>query len=81
MTWFTYILQCHDGSYYTGSTNNIEKRFNDHLNGKGGRYTRSHKPKKIIYKETLSSKSEALKREAAIKKLSKFEKKQLVSDK
>lgn len=79
MMWFVYILQCVDGSYYTGSTNNIKRRLKDHLSGKGGKYTRSHKPEKIIYKEDLQSKSEALKREAQIKKLTKKEKEELVN--
>ncbi len=65
--WFVYILQCADGSFYTGSTNDLEKRFLEHKSGKGGRYTRSHKVIKIIYFEKLSTKSEALKKEAQIK--------------
>lgn len=65
--WFVYILLCSDQSLYTGSTNNLEKRFKDHERGKGGSYTRSHLPVKIIYSEKLESKSTALKREAEIK--------------
>lgn len=72
--WFVYILLCSDRSLYTGSTNNLEKRFLDHKNGKGGRYTRSHKPIKLIYSKELSSKSEALKREAEIKSWSREKK-------
>jgi putative endonuclease len=67
MFYFVYILLCQDGSYYTGSTNNVKKRFKDHLAGKGARYTKSHKPVKIVYKEKFTTKSEALKREAEIK--------------
>ncbi len=67
MFYFVYILLCQNGSYYTGSTNDVEKRFKDHLTGKGARYTKSHKPIKVIYKEGFSSKTEALKREAEIK--------------
>lgn len=67
MRWFVYILLCEDNSLYTGSTNNLEKRFLDHQNGRGGRYTRSHKPVKLIYTEELATKSEALKREIEIK--------------
>ena len=62
-----YILLCSDRSFYTGISDNPRQRFLDHKNGKGGRYTRSHKPTKIIYLEKLSSKSEALKREGQIK--------------
>jgi putative endonuclease len=65
--YFVYLLLCSDGSFYTGSTNNPEQRFLDHKNGKGGAYTRSHKPVKLIYTEELPDKSSALKREYQIK--------------
>lgn len=65
--WFAYILLCSDGSLYTGSSNNPTVRFVDHKNGKGGRYTRSHKPLKLVYTEKFESKSGALKREMQIK--------------
>ena len=65
--WFVYILLCEDNSLYTGSTNNLEKRFLDHKNGKGGKYTRSHKPLKLIYTEEFKTRSESLKREIEIK--------------
>lgn len=65
--WFIYILLCADGSFYTGSTNDVEKRFGDHLSGKGARYTKSHTPVKIIYTEQFATKSKALIREAEIK--------------
>lgn len=72
--WYTYILLCSDKSLYTGATNNPEKRFLDHQNGKGGAYTRSHKPVKMIYTEQFQSKSEALKREIEIKRWSREKK-------
>ncbi|MBI2330017.1 GIY-YIG nuclease family protein [Candidatus Daviesbacteria bacterium] len=65
--WFVYILLCKDHSLYTGITNNLEKRFSEHKNGTGGRYTRSHKPIKIVYQESCKTKSKALKRENQIK--------------
>jgi len=65
--WYLYILLCEDNSLYTGITNNLKKRFSEHKNGKGGRYTRSHKPIKLIYKQQFLTRSEALKREAEIK--------------
>ena len=65
--WYIYILLCQDNSLYTGATNDLDKRFRDHQNGKGGRYTRSHKPIRIVYQEQLPTKSDALKREAEIK--------------
>lgn len=76
--YYIYILLCSDGSYYTGSTNDVERRFKDHIDGQGARYTKSHKPVVIIYKEEFATKSEALKREAEIKKLSKIEKEKLI---
>lgn len=72
--WFVYILLCEDKSLYTGSSNDIQKRFFDHKNGKGGRYTRSHKPVRLVYSEQLSTKSEALKREREIKNWSREKK-------
>lgn len=65
--WVVYIILCRDQSLYTGITNNLEKRYSEHLSGKGGKYTRSHKPHKLIYQEKLNSHSEALKRELEIK--------------
>jgi len=65
--WFTYILLCSNGSFYTGISNNPRQRFLDHKNGKGGRYTKLYKPVKIIYLEQLPNKSTALKRELQIK--------------
>lgn len=75
--WFVYILLCEDGSLYTGASNNLKKRFLDHKNGKGGRYTRSHKPVKLIYREKLSSRSEALRWESEIKSWSRGKKMEL----
>ncbi len=66
--WFVYVLKCEDGSFYTGATNNLEKRLEEHKKGNGGRYTRSHKVVKIIYSEEFLTKSQALKREIEIKK-------------
>jgi len=76
--WFIYIIVCSDGSYYTGSTNDVEKRFRDHLAGKGARYTKSHKPVKIVYREESLTKSEALRREAEIKSWPKSKKEALI---
>lgn len=72
--WYVYILQCVDGSLYTGASNNVSQRFSDHKNGKGGHYTRSHKPIKLIYQENCGTKSEALKREGEIKSWSRNKK-------
>lgn len=77
--YFVYILLCQDGSYYTGSTNDVDKRFKDHLEGRGARYTKSHKPQKIVFKEEFSTKSEALKCEAEIKGWTRANKEVLVN--
>ena len=79
--WLIYILECRDGSLYCGITNNIEKRLKQHKGEiKGGaKYTRSHRPCKLVYKEKSASRSEALKRELSIKKMSKVEKRTLIS--
>ena len=65
--WFVYILLCTDGSLYTGISDDPDKRLTEHRHGKGGRYTRSHQPVKIIYREKYENKGEALKREYEIK--------------
>lgn len=72
--WYVYILICSDNSFYTGSTNNLKKRFLEHQKGKGGKYTRSHKPVKLIYTEEFATKSQALKREIEIKSWTKLKK-------
>lgn len=72
--YFVYMILCRDGSLYTGSTNDVENRFRDHLEGKGARYTKSHKPEKIVYKKSFTNKSKALKREAEIKSWTKAKK-------
>ncbi len=65
--WYVYILQCKDGSFYTGVTTEVPRRFHEHATHIGGRYTRSHPVEKIVYTETAVSQSEALKRERQIK--------------
>lgn len=78
---YTYILKCKDGSYYTGWTNNLEKRVHAHNEGKGAKYTKSRRPVQLIYYESFKTKQEAMSREYAIKKLSHKEKEQLVQQK
>ncbi|MEK7628204.1 MAG: GIY-YIG nuclease family protein [Patescibacteria group bacterium] len=79
--YFVYILECENRSLYTGSTDNVERRFKDHCLGKGARYTRMHKPIRVAYVEECATKSEALSREATIKHLSHKEKKSLTNNK
>lgn len=76
-----YILECEDGSFYTGYAKDATSRFTKHLAGKGAAYTRSHKPLRIVYKTPFETKSEAMKEEIRIKKLSKKEKELLVKSK
>lgn len=75
---YIYILECSDGTYYTGWTNNLELRIEAHNSGKGAKYTRGRTPVKIVYKEEFDTKSEALKREIEIKKLSRLKKIELI---
>ena len=75
---YVYILRCNDGSFYTGWTNYLEKRFKAHSEGKGAKYTKSRGPFEIVHYETFETKKEAMKREYAIKKLSRKEKEELI---
>lgn len=75
---YTYMLKCGDGSLYTGWTNDIENRLNVHRNGKGAKYTRGRAPLELVYLEVFDTKSEAMRREAYIKRLTKIEKLALV---
>lgn len=77
---YTYIVRCSDGSLYTGWTNNIEKRINDHNNGKGAKYTKSRRPVLLVYYEEFATKEEAMRREWEIKHLSRTEKLQIIGD-
>ena len=77
--WLVYILRCRDGSLYTGITNDLDKRLKAHAAGKASRYTRSRLPVALAYTEPQPTKSRALKREAAIKKLSRPQKIRLLS--
>ena len=74
MAWFVYMLRCADGTLYTGMTDNVEKRFAAHQAGKGAKYTRGRGPLELVYTEQQPDKSGALRRELAIKKLTKQEK-------
>ena len=70
LPYYVYILLCSDGSFYTGYTNNVDERARLHACGKGARYTKMHKPKRVAYVEVLDSRASAMKREKAIKRLS-----------
>jgi putative endonuclease len=78
MSHYCYILLCSDGTLYCGYTNDLVKRVNTHNQGKGAKYTRQRTPVKLVYSEEFKTKSEALKREHQIKKLSRKEKLKLL---
>lgn len=79
--WFVYVLRCGDGSLYTGIARDVQARLQMHRSGKGAKYTRGRGPLELIYTEQCADKSEALKRELAIKALSREEKLHLISKK
>ena len=76
---YTYILKCGDGSLYTGWTNDIAARLEQHRSGKGAKYTRGRGPLKLVYLEVHDTKSEAMSREAKIKRFAKSEKLKLLA--
>ncbi len=76
--WFVYVLRCADGSLYTGVTTDLTRRHKQHNAGTASRYTRSRLPVELVYRETRRDRSSALKREVAIKALSRREKLALI---
>lgn len=77
---FVYIVECCDGSYYTGWTTDVEARVKTHNSGEGAKYTRSRLPVRLVYFEQLENRSAAMKREAAIKKLTRVQKERLIME-
>ena len=77
---YTYILRCKDNSLYTGWTNNLEKRMEAHNTGKGAKYTKARLPVELVYYEEFETKEEAMRREFAIKKMTRKEKEKLIGD-
>ena len=75
---YCYILECSDGTFYTGWSTDPERRLREHNSGAGARYTRSRRPVRLVYLEELPDKSSALKRERAIKALPRLKKLKLV---
>jgi len=78
VTWFVYMLRCRDGSLYTGITKDLRRRVAAHRAGQGSRYTRSHLPVRLVYRERRATRAAALQREAAIKRMSATAKGRLV---
>ena len=76
---YVYILKCSDGTFYTGWTTDIEARVTTHNSGSGAKYTRGRRPVSLVYYEELPDRSAALKREAAIKRLPRNKKLELIA--
>lgn len=72
--WYLYLIECSDGSYYAGISTDVARRYADHVAGKGARYTRAHKPVRLLGSRLCGTRSAALKAEIAIKKLRKAQK-------
>ena len=81
MAYYVYMLRCGDGSLYTGSTGDVSRRVIVHQSGKGAKYTRSRLPVELVYQEELPDRSAALRREAAMKKLTRGQKLALLAKK
>jgi len=78
--WYLYIVKCADDSYYTGITINVENRINTHNSGKGAKYTKYRLPVELMYMEKLPDRVTAMKREIAVKRLSRIKKEKLISE-
>lgn len=80
MSYIVYILRCTDNTLYTGITSDLQKRLVAHRAGTGAKYTRTHKPDKIVYTKKFRTKGRALRRELEIKKLTRVQKIKLIED-
>ena len=78
-TWYLYILECADGTLYTGITDDISRRLEQHNSGKGAKYTRGRGPLLLRYREECGSHGDALRREIAVKRMKREEKLRLIS--
>ena len=79
MAYWVYILRCADGTLYTGYTDDVERRCAVHNSGRGAKYTRGRRPVTVVYRERCDDRSGALRREAAIKSLTRSQKEQLIA--
>ena len=77
-TWYCYLVRCRDGSLYTGITTDLNRRIDAHNEGKGAKYTRNRQPVQLVYQEHSISRSDASKREHALKSLKKAQKERLI---
>ena len=79
MAWHVYIIECSDGTLYTGITNDLDRRITAHNDGRGAKYTKSRRPVKLRYSEPAADRKNASQREYAIKSLRKAEKMRLIT--
>jgi putative endonuclease len=79
--WYVYIIECSDLTYYTGISNDVEKRIDTHNKKKGSKYTKTRTPVKLVYQQSFETKSLAAKEEWRIKQLTRKQKKDLISTK
>ena len=79
MSYYVYVILCKDNSFYTGYTKNLDSRMRLHMNGKASRYTRMHRPKKIVYVEEFDSRTKAMQRERKVKRLNHRQKLALIN--
>ena len=78
--WYVYMLACADGSLYTGTATDVDRRFAVHKSGRGAKYTRAHPPVAVVSRAACGDKGAALRREAAIKKLPRTKKLELTEE-
>ena len=78
MTHYVYVVECSDGTLYTGYTTDVERRVEEHNAGEGAKYTRGRTPVEVVHVEEYATRSDAMSREAEIKKMSRMEKERLV---
>lgn len=76
--WTVYMLRCSDGSFYTGITNDLEKRLKRHQSGRGAKYTRCRRPVEVVHTEPAADRRSAMRREIAIKRMTRAAKMRLI---
>ncbi len=79
MPYYVYVILCKDNSFYTGYTKDLDSRMRLHIKGKAAKYTRMHRPKKIVYVEEFGSRAEAMRREKRVKRLNHSQKLKLIN--
>ena len=79
-TWFVYMIRCSNGSLYTGCTNNVIRRWQQHKQGTGAKYLKAHEPKAVVFVEEHADRSQACRREYEIKQFTKQKKESLIAD-